>query len=117
MKEIELEADTSAFEAEIDALVYELYELTEEEIAIVEGREVDSSAQPSAKPAKKKVKEPVKVVEERKAAPEKKQVAASDYGLYKCSECGSFFAGYERDEHVSQVHGGQAVEWVKVGGG
>ena len=26
-------------DAEIDALVYELYELTEEEIAIVEGRE------------------------------------------------------------------------------
>ncbi len=31
------EADTSALEAEIDQLVYELYELTEEEIRIVEG--------------------------------------------------------------------------------
>jgi hypothetical protein len=30
------EVDTTAFEAEIDQLVYELYELTEEEIAIVE---------------------------------------------------------------------------------
>jgi len=32
------EADTTALEAEIDQLVYKLYGLTEEEIAIVEGR-------------------------------------------------------------------------------
>jgi len=31
-------ADVSAWEAEIDRLVYALYGLTEEEIAIVEGR-------------------------------------------------------------------------------
>ena len=31
------EADTSALEDEIDKLVYELYNLTPEEIAIVEG--------------------------------------------------------------------------------
>lgn len=36
-------ADTSKQEAEIDKLVYELYGLTDEEIAIVEGREVASS--------------------------------------------------------------------------
>jgi hypothetical protein len=113
------EADTSELEAQIDALVYELYGLTEEEIAIVVGREVDSSAQSSAKPAKKKVKAPVvsvKAVEE-KAAPVKEKVPASDYGLYKCSECGGFFAGYEKDEHVSKLHLGQDVEWLKMGGG
>ena len=32
-------ADTSALEREIDRIVYELYGLTENEIAIVEGRE------------------------------------------------------------------------------
>jgi len=32
-------ADTSALEREIDRIVYELYWLTEDEIAIVEGRE------------------------------------------------------------------------------
>jgi hypothetical protein len=31
-------ADTSALEAEIDQLVYKLYGLTDEEIAVVEGR-------------------------------------------------------------------------------
>jgi len=31
-------ADTSALEGEIDRMVYELYGLTEEEIAIVEGK-------------------------------------------------------------------------------
>jgi hypothetical protein len=32
------EADTSEWEAEIDRLVFQLYGLTEEEIAVVEGR-------------------------------------------------------------------------------
>ncbi len=36
-KKADAEADTSAWEAEIDQLVYELYGLTEEEIKIVEG--------------------------------------------------------------------------------
>ena len=35
-KKANLQADTSALEAEIDQLVYVLYGLTEEEIAIVE---------------------------------------------------------------------------------
>ncbi len=38
LKKSNPKADTSAIEKEIDALVYELYELTEEEIAIVEGK-------------------------------------------------------------------------------
>ena len=36
-KKADAEADTSAWETEIDQLVYELYGLTEEEIKIVEG--------------------------------------------------------------------------------
>ena len=37
-RKAELEQQIAATDAEIDALVYELYGLTEEEIAIVEGR-------------------------------------------------------------------------------
>ena len=37
-KEKDSNADTSALESEIDALVYRLYGLTDEEIAVVEGR-------------------------------------------------------------------------------
>ena len=36
LKKEDHKADTTALEAEIDAMVYELYELTEEEIKIVE---------------------------------------------------------------------------------
>ncbi len=39
VKKADLSADTSAIEKEIDRMVYELYGLTEEEIAIIEGRE------------------------------------------------------------------------------
>ena len=38
MKKTDPKANTSALEAQIDALVYELYGLTEEEIAVVEGK-------------------------------------------------------------------------------
>ena len=37
IKKLDFSADTSVLEAEIDRLVYSLYGLTEEEIAIVEG--------------------------------------------------------------------------------
>ena len=37
-KEADPSVDTSEFEAEIDQLVYNLYGLTDEEIAVVEGR-------------------------------------------------------------------------------
>ncbi|MBT4309963.1 MAG: hypothetical protein HOD49_06060 [Anaerolineae bacterium] len=39
MKKVAPESDASALEAQIDVLVYELYGLTEEEIAVVEGRD------------------------------------------------------------------------------
>ena len=37
-KRVNLGADTSKLESEIDRLVYKLYELTDDEIAIVEGK-------------------------------------------------------------------------------
>ncbi|MDO5320742.1 MAG: TaqI-like C-terminal specificity domain-containing protein, partial [bacterium] len=37
-KKVDPDADTSAMESEIDALVYKLYGLTDEEIAVVEGK-------------------------------------------------------------------------------
>ena len=39
-KKADASADTSELEREIDELVYRLYELTDEEIRIVEGRDV-----------------------------------------------------------------------------
>ena len=29
----------------------------------------------------------------------------SDYGLYKCGECGSRVMGFGKEEHVRDVHG------------
>jgi hypothetical protein len=47
-KKADPSADTSALEAEIDALVYRLYGLTAEEIALVEGRPAEPVAEPAA---------------------------------------------------------------------
>ena len=38
LKRIDVNADTTSLEAEIDQLVYQLYELSEDEIRIVEGK-------------------------------------------------------------------------------
>ncbi len=40
-KEVDPSVDTSEFEPEIDRLVYNLYALTDEEIATVEGRSAE----------------------------------------------------------------------------
>ena len=62
MKKSDSEADTSALEAEIDQLVYKLYNLTPEEIAVVEGTEAKKGGDKRAKPNGKgtKVKDTAK---------------------------------------------------------
>jgi len=57
VKERDHKADTSALESQIDQLVYKLYGLTEDEIAIVEGRD-KPAAEPQAK-KQRRAKRPV----------------------------------------------------------
>ena len=54
------EADTTALESQIDQLVYKLYGLTEEEIAIVEGRgkTAATKVEPAAKPSRRRSTRP-----------------------------------------------------------
>ena len=54
------EADTSPSEAKIDQLVYKLYGLTEEEIAIVEGRGKSDTTkdEAAAKPSRRRTTRP-----------------------------------------------------------
>jgi adenine-specific DNA-methyltransferase len=116
-------ADTSVIEAEIDRLVYGLYGLTEEEIAIVEGQvgnpaglecdkddnyedvilETDpaNSVAPVANPMPLEI--PVESTQ-------------SDYGLYKCSICGQLVTGFMKDGHAQEKHSDKAVKWQKLGG-
>lgn len=63
-------ADTSALEAEIDQLVYKLYNLTPEEIAIVEGRG-EAAKTSAAKDATEKAQAPRKV-KQTKPSPKKR---------------------------------------------
>jgi hypothetical protein len=42
------------------------------------------------------------------------QPMLSDFGLYKCQVCGKMVMGYEKENHVKDVHGGKSVEWRKV---
>lgn len=59
-KKTDPDSDTSALEAQIDQLVYKLYGLTEEEIAIVEGRDKTAAAQVegAAKPSRRRTTRP-----------------------------------------------------------
>jgi hypothetical protein len=50
-----------------------------------------------------------KPVEENPAQP-----MLSDFGLYKCVQCGKMVMGYERERHVKNTHRGMSVEWRKV---
>ena len=39
---------------------------------------------------------------------------SSDFGLYKCLDCGKMVMGYEKDNHLVEMHGGGSVEWRKI---
>ena len=43
------------------------------------------------------------------------QLPLMDYGLYKCLACGKMVLGFDRENHVRQVHQGKAVGWKKMG--
>ena len=45
------------------------------------------------------------------------KATTSDYGLYKCSKCGSMVMGFMKDEHVRELHEIKDVVWGKMGGG
>ena len=65
----------------------------------------------------------LKKIEEKKVAKKKKitsitadifQPTFSEFELYKCSACGKTVMGFDRENHVREVHKGMGVEWRKV---
>ena len=38
----------------------------------------------------------------------------SDFGLYKCVQCGMMVMEYENEKHVREVHKGVQVEWKRL---
>ena len=68
-KRADIEADTSSLEAQIDQLVYKLYGLTDEEIAIVEGRGKTAAAQveSAAKPSRRRSTRPATAADSPRA--------------------------------------------------
>jgi hypothetical protein len=51
----------------------------------------------------------VKPVEDNPAQP-----MLSDFGLYKCAECGKMVMGYEKEKHAAEVHQGAVVEFIRI---
>jgi hypothetical protein len=105
--------NTSSLEAEIDQLVYGLYELTENEIKIVEGREG------SGKLVEEDISNPDIEEDKVRNAPAIEslaEVVPTDYSLYKCGECGKIVTDYMIEEHIHKSHRGRQVEWKKMGG-
>jgi len=94
---------------EIDQLVYQLYDLTEEEIAIVEGREILPE---------ENIVNPVNDEEETISTyieeVDPPIIPPSDHSLYKCCLCGKLVNGFTKDEHAREVHPGKTVEWKKI---
>lgn len=43
------------------------------------------------------------------------QSALGEMVLYKCASCGKMVMGFDRPNHEREKHGGQSVEWKKLG--
>ena len=42
------------------------------------------------------------------------QTMLSDFGLYKCGECGKMVMGFEKENHIREAHEGKWIEWKKL---
>jgi hypothetical protein len=51
---------------------------------------------------------------EEKPAAKEKPTEISDYGLYKCSGCGQMVLGFDKENHVQLLHGGEEQEFVRL---
>jgi adenine-specific DNA-methyltransferase len=101
--------DTVHLEKEVDQMVYDLYELSTEEIALVEGKPSDSKRKtPSTKETAVEIidimTEQIEIIE---------TPLQSDYDLYKCGLCGKLIIGHDRGNHSKEYHQGQA-DWNKL---
>jgi hypothetical protein len=101
--------DTTALEAEIDRNVYKLYGLSDDEIAIVEGKLSDSKrkippAEETADEIIDGMAKPIEIID---------IPIQSDYDIYKCGLCGKLIIGHDRENHSKENHHGQS-EWNKL---
>ena len=107
-------ADTGALEAEIDRLVYQVYGLTEDEIAIVEGR--TGAIRAPVLDIQDDITTEIPVIEvDEEDSHEPAATAPGDYGLYKCGICGKMVTGFMKGDHVQDDHRGKTVEWQRIG--
>lgn len=60
--------------------------------------------------------DPQKFPDSRPTDPSKQeqQPMLSDFGLYKCQACGKMVIGYEKEQHVKEVHKGKDVGYEKL---
>jgi len=72
-----------------------------------------SSEPPAAKPPEQA---PPKVKESAPLLENTAQPMLSDFGLYKCGECGTLVMGFEKEKHGEEVHRGGDVEYKKLHG-
>lgn len=115
--------DTSLFEAEIDRLVYELFDLSEEEIALIESGMVNPVVLDTFGEIDNEPEEaPTDVVEQSALAElpavlieTTAKIQPGDYNLYKCEQCGKMVNGFSKKDHEREAHRGKAVEWQRFG--
>jgi hypothetical protein len=82
----------------------------------IEPAQVVESKPASSEPSAAKLPKPAAMkVKRYTPAPENHaQPMLSDFGLYKCGECGMLVMGYEKENHVAEVHKSKSVEWKRV---
>jgi hypothetical protein len=106
--------DTSKLEHEIDKLVYMLYGLTEDEVALVEGQGNDFVSMEwndeEGRERKTKTITPKQIQSTIKTT-----LSSIEYGVYKCSKCGSMIMSFDLQNHEMEKHEGKPVEWKKIG--
>lgn len=94
--------------------------------SVYEGPGFVPSVEPAIKPkssgAQPAVKEPPTEYEEitrielkvEEPASDEQSTQSSDYSLYKCQGCGQMVMGFDQENHVRKVHGGEDPGFGKL---
>lgn len=89
----------------------------QETVSVTQSRSESRPAEvqtPLPEPAKPPlpVTPPAKV--EKEIDPPEAQPTLTDFGLYKCDNCGKLVLGFDMANHEQEKHGGKSVEWKKL---
>jgi len=114
IKSNDINASISLIANHLDQIIYEIYELNEDEITLIESQINNSNNEMG----EEEVNTSHVGILNNNAINEQKEIINNnqvDYELFRCQECGSMVMSFDLENHEKDRHEGTSVKWKKIG--